>query len=104
MAFATGCSRIALAASRLRAPGSTQGTLVYEPDLARVARNNEYFEDHSARLSGRSMTRLARGVLSNLDGVSLQSDLYKIVLRTSLGVTNSGRLNAGSEAYVCEVR
>ncbi|HEU5256036.1 MAG TPA: carboxypeptidase regulatory-like domain-containing protein [Vicinamibacterales bacterium] len=28
-----------------------QGTLFYEPDLSRVARNNEYFEDHSARLT-----------------------------------------------------
>jgi len=28
-----------------------QGTLFYEPDLTRVARNNEYFEDHSARLT-----------------------------------------------------
>ena len=28
-----------------------QGTLFYEPDLARVARNNEFFEDHSARLT-----------------------------------------------------
>jgi Carboxypeptidase regulatory-like domain len=28
-----------------------QGTLFYEPDLTRVARNNEFFEDHSARLT-----------------------------------------------------
>src|SRR5882672_7216210 len=28
-----------------------QGTLFYEPDLARVARNNEFFQDHSVRLT-----------------------------------------------------
>jgi len=28
-----------------------QGTLFYEPDLDRVSRNNEYFEDHSVRLT-----------------------------------------------------
>jgi len=28
-----------------------QGTLFYEPDLNRVAHNNEYFEDHSLRLT-----------------------------------------------------
>ena len=28
-----------------------QGTLFYEPDLDRVSRNNEYFEDHSIRLT-----------------------------------------------------
>jgi hypothetical protein len=28
-----------------------QGTLFYEPDLSRVSHNNEYFEDHSLRLT-----------------------------------------------------
>ena len=28
-----------------------QGTLFYEPDLDRVSRNNEYFQDHSVRLT-----------------------------------------------------
>jgi len=78
--------------------------LVYEPDLARVARNNEYFEDHSARLSGRSMTRPARGSWAIWTVWVCNRIFTTIVLRTSLGVTNSGRLNAGSEAYVCEVR
>jgi hypothetical protein len=34
-----------------------QGTLFYEPDLDRVSRNNEYFQDHSLRLTWQATSK-----------------------------------------------
>ena len=61
-----------------------QGTLFYEPDLTRVARNNEYFEDHSARLTWQA-TQKQKLVVS----FSLQNNCS-----CPFGLTGVGGVNA----------
>jgi hypothetical protein len=61
-----------------------QGTLFYEPDLTRVARNNEYFEDHSARLTWQATQKQKLVV-----GFSLQNNCS-----CPFGLTGVGGVNA----------